>query len=72
MKKILIPVLAVLASTAAIAQNPIITNQFTADPTARVFNGRLYLFPSHDIISPVEPKKKCFHLPTLRNGPTTA
>ncbi|GAY27396.1 Carbohydrate binding module family 6, partial [Prevotella sp. MGM1] len=25
--------------TAAHAQNPIIRNQFTADPTARVFNG---------------------------------
>lgn len=33
----------------AAAQNPIIRNQFTADPTARVFNGRIYLFPSHDI-----------------------
>jgi len=32
-----------------IAQNPIIRDQFTADPTARVFNGRVYVFPSHDI-----------------------
>ena len=31
--------------------NPIISNQFTADPTARVFNGRLYLYPSHDLPS---------------------
>jgi len=31
------------------AQNPIITNQYTADPSARVFNDRVYLFPSHDI-----------------------
>ncbi len=31
------------------AQNPIIRDQFTADPTARVFNGRIYLYPSHDI-----------------------
>jgi len=31
------------------AQNPIIKDQFTADPSARVFNNRLYLFPSHDI-----------------------
>jgi hypothetical protein len=35
-----------------IAQNPIIHNQFTADPTARVFNGKVYLFPSHDIKAP--------------------
>ena len=31
------------------AQNPIIRDQFTADPTARVFNGKVYLYPSHDI-----------------------
>lgn len=43
-----------------LAQNPIIHNQFTADPTARVFNNRLYLFPSHDIISPVDPERKWF------------
>lgn len=33
----------------AVAQNPFITDQFTADPTARVFNDRVYVFPSHDI-----------------------
>jgi hypothetical protein len=33
----------------AFAQNPIITNQYSADPSARVFNGKVYLFPSHDI-----------------------
>ena len=31
------------------AQNPIIRDQFTADPTARVFNNKVYLYPSHDI-----------------------
>lgn len=31
--------------------NPIITNQFTADPTARVFEGKIYMYPSHDIPS---------------------
>jgi len=30
-------------------QNPLITNQFTADPTARVFEGKLYIYPSHDV-----------------------
>jgi hypothetical protein len=34
------------------AQNPIIRNQFTADPSARVFNGKVYVFPSHDIPAP--------------------
>ncbi len=31
--------------------NPIINNQFTADPTARVFEGKIYMYPSHDIPS---------------------
>ena len=34
------------------AQNPIIRDQFTADPTARVFNNKVYLYPSHDIMPP--------------------
>lgn len=42
------------------AQNPIITRQFTADPTARVFEGKLYLYPSHDIPSPIERLKEWF------------
>ena len=33
------------------AQNPIIRNQFTADPAARVFDGKVYLYPSHDILA---------------------
>ena len=33
-------------------QNPIIRNQFSADPTARVFNDKVYLYPSHDIMPP--------------------
>ena len=43
-----------------LAQNPIIKGQFTADPTARVFDGKVWLFASHDIISPVEPERKWF------------
>jgi len=35
----------------ATATNPIIMDQFTADPTARVFEGRMYLYPSHDILA---------------------
>ena len=42
----------VLTSTFAYSQNPIIRDQFTADPTGRVFNGKMYLFPSHDIPAP--------------------
>ncbi len=36
----------------AVAQNPVIRDQFTADPTARVFNNKVYLYPSHDIVPP--------------------
>ena len=32
-------------------QNPLIMDQFTADPTARVFEGRIYVYPSHDILA---------------------
>ena len=33
------------------AQNPLIMDQFTADPTARVFDGKIYIYPSHDILA---------------------
>ena len=33
--------------------NPIFNTQFAADPTARVFNGKIYVYPSHDIPSVV-------------------
>ena len=39
-------------SLTASAQNPVIRDQYTADPTARVFNGKVYLYPSHDIMPP--------------------
>lgn len=42
----------VLGLNNADAQNPVITDQFTADPSARVFNGRVFLYPSHDIRAP--------------------
>ncbi|MDP2883621.1 MAG: family 43 glycosylhydrolase [Ignavibacteria bacterium] len=41
----------VIGANDSFAQNPIITNQFTADPAARVFEGRVYLYPSHDILA---------------------
>lgn len=50
-----------LAGTFAWSQNPVIRDQFTADPTARVFNGKMYLFPSHDIPAPESfPRKDWF------------
>lgn len=42
------------------AQNPIIRDQFTADPTARVFNNKVYLYPSHDIVPPVGQRQDWF------------
>lgn len=51
-----------ITTTMMMAQNPIIRDQYTADPTARVFNGRMYVYPSHDIVSPVEPEKKWFSM----------
>ena len=38
------------ACNIATAQNPIIRNQFSADPSARVFGDKVYLYPSHDIV----------------------
>jgi len=34
-----------------LAQNPLVMDQFTADPTARVFEGKIYVYPSHDILA---------------------
>ena len=50
----------VLAFLTAKAQNPVIRDQFTADPTARVFNGKVYLYPSHDIIPPAGQRQDWF------------
>jgi GH43 family beta-xylosidase len=50
--KSLIFSLVLLGINSLSAQNPIVRNQFSADPTARVFNGKVYVFPSHDIPTP--------------------
>jgi hypothetical protein len=44
----------VLPASATFATNPLIMDQFTADPTARVFEGKIYVYPSHDIKAPPE------------------
>ena len=62
-KNILILAQLLAMQLAASAQNPIISGQFTADPTARVFNGKMYLYPSHDIPSPIEKLKDWFCMP---------
>ncbi len=50
----------VVAPWSAQAQNPVIRDQYTADPTARVFNGKVYLYPSHDILPPEGQRKDWF------------
>lgn len=48
---LLLAILSVTVTSVSFAQNPIIMDQFTADPSARVFNGKVYLYPSHDILA---------------------
>jgi hypothetical protein len=45
-------VASLLLTATASATNPFVTDQFTADPTARVFEGRVYVYASHDIREP--------------------
>ena len=49
---LIICVVSVSSMKSTSAQNPFIRDQFTADPSARVFNGKVYVFPSHDIQAP--------------------
>jgi hypothetical protein len=54
MKNLRLPLLALgivalFLVNGAFAQNPLVMDQFTADPTARVFEGKIYVYPSHDI-----------------------
>ena len=51
-KKRLLPFLLLTTALQLQAQNPIVRDQFAADPTARVFNNKVYLYPSHDIPAP--------------------
>ena len=59
-KQVLILLAALAIATGSKSQNPIIRDQFTADPTARVFNGKVYLYPSHDIFPPEGQRKDWF------------
>ncbi|MDH7599931.1 MAG: family 43 glycosylhydrolase [Sedimentisphaerales bacterium] len=48
---LIIATLAVTSVNHLWADNPLIMGQFTADPTARVFEGKIYVYPSHDILA---------------------
>ncbi|HLN74273.1 MAG TPA: hypothetical protein VK205_13325, partial [Prolixibacteraceae bacterium] len=50
MKKYSLILLLAILAAATFAQNPVIRDQYSADPTARVFNGKVYLYPYHDIL----------------------
>ena len=44
-------ILLIFVVSNSFAQNPIIRDQFSADPSARVFGDKVYVFPSHDILA---------------------
>jgi len=50
MKNVVISLFIMLFSFQMMAQNPLVKHMYTADPTARVFNDKLYVFPSTDIV----------------------
>ena len=61
MKKTILSIFGLcLVAQAAMAQNPVIRDLFSADPTARVFNNKVYLYPSHDIVPPAGQRKDWF------------
>jgi beta-xylosidase len=48
MKRIIVLTCLFCLASVVRADNPVITHMYTADPSARVFDGVLYLYPSHD------------------------
>ncbi|GAB3507666.1 glycoside hydrolase family 43 protein [Emticicia fontis] len=60
-KKLLITTLSLLGAILAFAQpqkkpvsQPLVSHIYTADPSAHVFNGKIYIYPSHDIESGIK------------------
>jgi hypothetical protein len=51
---VLVVLFAWLNAGVGMSQNPLISGQFSADPTARAFKGKIYVYPSHDIPTPPE------------------
>ena len=51
-KKFLLPFLLIVLTTLnSTAQNPLIRNMYSADPSARLFGDSVYVYPSHDILA---------------------
>ena len=55
LRVVVLSVTGLLFVNITLATNPLVMDQFTADPTARVFEGKIYVYPSHDI--PARPGK---------------
>jgi len=53
-KNLILLLISVIAPISMFGQNPFIRDQFSADPTARVFEGKVYVYPSHDIPVPAD------------------
>jgi beta-xylosidase len=53
-KRVLIVAALMAVPTAAPAENPIITDLFTADPAAMVYQGKVYLYTGHDEARPTD------------------
>jgi hypothetical protein len=51
MKSYFFAFLLVMLTSQLSAQNPLITNMYSADPSARVFGDSVYVYPSHDILA---------------------
>ena len=63
-KNVCVAVFAAAFAVPAFAENPLISGAFSADPSAHVFDGRVYVFPSHDIPAPAGSRnKKGFNMP---------
>ena len=48
---VLIFLFVILLTNNSFSQNPIVRNMYSADPSARVFGDRVYVYPSHDILA---------------------
>ena len=48
MKYLFVAITGLFTVSAVYPQNPFITHMYTADPSAHVFDGKMYVYPSHD------------------------
>ena len=62
MHKITLLFISILIGLNTSAKNPFITHMYTADPSARVFNDTLYVYPSHDEDDAVKFTMKDWHV----------